>query len=48
MVVVAQGEVWLADLAEPAGSGPGARRPVLVIQGDALSRSRISTDLCGP
>lgn len=46
MVVVAQGEVWWADLAEPAGPGPGFRRPVLVIQGDALNRSRISTVLC--
>jgi len=43
-----QGEVWWADLADPAGSGPGFRRPVLVVQGDALNRSRISTVLCVP
>lgn len=39
--------MW-ADLAKPAGSGPGFRRTVLVIQGDALNRSRISTILCVP
>ena len=43
MVTVSQGEVWWADLGEPRGSKPGFRRPVLVIQGDALNRSRIAT-----
>jgi len=47
-VVVAQGEVWWADLPEPAGSGPGFRRPVVVVQGDALNRSRIATVVCVP
>jgi mRNA interferase MazF len=42
-VVVAQGEIWWADLPHPAGSGPGFRRPVVVIQGDAFNRSRIAT-----
>ncbi len=42
-MVVSQGEVWWADLAEPRGSEPGLRRPVIVIQGDALNRSRIGT-----
>ncbi|MCU0290411.1 MAG: type II toxin-antitoxin system PemK/MazF family toxin [Thermoanaerobaculaceae bacterium] len=46
MVAIAQGEVWWADLAEPTGSGPGFRRPVLVVQGDALNRSRIGTVVC--
>jgi mRNA interferase MazF len=41
VVTVSQGEVWWADLGEPRGSKPGFRRPVLVIQGDALNRSRI-------
>lgn len=43
MVVVGQGEVWWADLAEPVGSEPGFRRPVVVLQGEALNRSRIRT-----
>ena len=47
-MVVAQGEVWWADLPEPAGSGPGFRRPVVVVQGDALNRSRIATVVCVP
>jgi len=34
------------DLGEPRGSKPGFRRPVLVIQGDALNRSRIATAVC--
>jgi mRNA interferase MazF len=42
-MVVAQGEIWWADLGDPVGSGPGFRRPVLVVQGDAFNRSRIAT-----
>ena len=45
-MVVGQGEIWWADLAEPRGSEPGYRRPVVVIQGDALNRSKIGTVLC--
>jgi len=45
-VTVAQGEVWWADLPEARGSGPGFRRPVVVVQGDALNRSRIATVVC--
>ena len=44
--MIAQGEVWWADLPEPAGSGPGLRRPVIVVQGDSLNRSRIATVVC--
>ena len=33
---------------EPVGSGPGLRRPVVVIQGDALNRSRVATVVCVP
>jgi mRNA interferase MazF len=47
-VVISQGEVWWADLPAPAGSGPGFRRPVIVVQGDALNRSRIATVVCVP
>lgn len=32
----------------PTGSGPGFRRPVIVVQGDALNRSRVATALCVP
>lgn len=38
-----RGEVWWAALPEPAGSGPGYRRPVLIVQADDFNRSRIST-----
>ena len=38
-----RGEVWWADLGEPAGSAPGYRRPVLVVQADAFNRSAIQT-----
>jgi mRNA interferase MazF len=46
--VISQGEVWWADLPDPTGSGPGFRRPVVVIQGDSFNRSRIATVLCVP
>ncbi|MEO7274430.1 MAG: type II toxin-antitoxin system PemK/MazF family toxin [Vicinamibacterales bacterium] len=48
MVDVTQGDVWWADLPEPSGSGPGFRRPVVVVQGNALNRSRIATAVCVP
>ena len=38
-----RGEVWWASLPDPAGSGPGYRRPVLVIQSDPFNASRIAT-----
>lgn len=47
-MVIAQGDVCWADLPEPVGSGPGFRRPVLVVQGDAFNRSRIRTVVCVP
>lgn len=48
MVEVAQGEVWWAELPAPTGSGPGFRRPVVVVQGNSLNRSRIATVVCVP
>ena len=48
MVSVAQGDVWWADLPAPRGAGPGFRRPVVVVQGDALNRSQIGTVVCVP
>jgi mRNA interferase MazF len=47
-VVISQGEIWWADLPSPTGSGPGFRRPVVIVQSDALNRSRISTVVCVP
>jgi mRNA interferase MazF len=47
-VVIAQGDVCWAELPDPVGSGPGFRRPVLVVQGDAFNRSRVATVVCVP
>ena len=44
--MIAQGEVWWADLADPAGSEPGFRRPVVVVQGDAFNASALQTVVC--
>lgn len=38
-----RGEIWWASLSAPAGSGPGYRRPVLVVQSDEFNASRIRT-----
>lgn len=46
--MIAQGDVWWAELPDPVGSGPGYRRPVVVVQGDALNRSRVATVVCIP
>lgn len=45
-MVISQGDVWWADLAVPSGSGPGFRRPVVVVQGNSLNRSQIATVVC--
>jgi mRNA interferase MazF len=47
-VVISQGEIWWADLPAPTGSAPGFRRPVAVVQSDALNQSRIFTVVCVP
>ena len=44
-MVVERGQVSWADLGEPAGSEPGFRRPVLIVQSDAFNRSRLRTVL---
>ena len=44
--MIAQGDVWWADLGDPAGSAPAFRRPVVVVQAEAFNRSRISTVVC--
>ena len=38
-----RGEVWWATLPAPRGSGPGLRRPVVVVQADSFNRSRLRT-----
>ena len=38
-----RGEIWWAELLEPTGAAPGYRRPVLLIQADAFTQSRIAT-----
>lgn len=35
--------MWWADLAQPRGSEPGFRRPILIIQADSFNRSRLRT-----
>jgi mRNA interferase MazF len=47
-VVIDQSEIWWADLDEPIGSALGYRRPVVVMQCNALNRSRIGTVVCVP
>ena len=47
-MVISQGHLYWANLPDPTGSGPGFRRPVLVVQGDDLNRSRIRTVVCVP
>ena len=38
-----RGEIWWAALPEPVGSGPGMKRPVLVVQANPFNESRIAT-----
>jgi mRNA interferase MazF len=47
-MVVSQGDIFWADLGVPIGSQPGFRRPVVVVQGNGLNRSSISTVICVP
>lgn len=43
-----RGEIWWADLAEPQGSEPGSRRPVLIVQDDLLNRSKLPSMMVAP
>jgi len=48
VVEVEQGELWWAELPMPGGSAAGFRRPVVVVQGNPLNRSRLRTVVCVP
>ena len=47
-MVISQGEIWWANLPVLQGSGPGFRRPIVVVQSDSFNRSRIATVVCVP
>lgn len=47
-VVVSQGDICWASLPDPTGSGPGFRRPVVVVQGNAFNASRLATTVVVP
>ena len=38
-----RGELWWAKLPNPVGSGPGYKRPVLIVQANPFNASRIAT-----
>jgi mRNA interferase MazF len=38
-----RGEIWWASLPVPTGSGPGFRRPTVIIQSNPFNASRIAT-----
>lgn len=44
--MIAQGDIFWVDLAEPLGSEPGYRRPIVVVQADAFNWSAIGTVAC--
>lgn len=47
-MVIAQGNIYWASLPNPVGSGPGFRRPVVVVQGDSFNASRLATVVVVP
>ena len=47
-MVIAQADIWWAEMPDPVGSGPGFHRPVVVVQGDTFNRSRIATVVVVP
>ena len=42
-MVIKRGQIWWAELPDPVGSGPGYRRPLLIIQSNDFNRSNINT-----
>jgi mRNA interferase MazF len=47
-VVIAQGDVFWVEFPDAVGLGPGFVRPAVIVQGDALNRSALSTTVCVP
>ena len=47
-MVIGQGDLCWASIEEPVGSGAGYRRPVVILQGDSVNASRISTVVVVP
>jgi mRNA interferase MazF len=47
-VVVSQGDVFWASLADPTDSGRGFRRPAVIVQGDAFNASKLATVVVVP
>ena len=43
-----RGEIWWADFGIPFGSEPGFNRPVLIVQADAINKSKINTIIIIP
>ena len=46
--MIERGDVWLADLDPPRGTEPGKRRPVLVVQAQALLDAQHPSTLVVP
>lgn len=42
-MVILQGDVFWIDLEAPSGSGPGYRRPCVLVQNDTFNQSNIRT-----
>ena len=42
-MVIKRGEIWWAELPEPAASEPGYKRPLIVIQSNDFNNSNIDT-----
>lgn len=42
-MVVRRGEIWWANLPDATGSGPGFRRPVVIVQSNDFNASTIRT-----
>ena len=41
--MIRRGEIWWADLPRPVLSGPGYRRPVVIVQADRINESIVRT-----
>ena len=42
-MVIKRGEIWWVELPEPLGSGPGYKRPLVIIQSNEFNKSKINT-----